>query len=261
MPTNRAQKTSDYKLFEMAPENRPLHDDPVLTASLQKFGFFSWCPVIVKRNGAKLRVIVGHHRFMTAERLRIPVWYLVVDGDIPDIFFLEGTRAKWSPEDYGRARAADSPAIAKVFAFAKKHGLTFSVAASLLGGEAAGSGNHLKYIKEGTFTIADDQSHAKAVVGITDYALEQGIPFAGSRAFASAVSMVIHVAEFDAATFLHRLKVRPAQMMKRSTSNEYLIEIEALYNFGARNLFPLKVEAMKASRARRIAAIKTKVRP
>jgi ParB-like nuclease domain len=253
MRTNRAQKSSDYKLFEMAPENRPLHDDPVLTASMQKFGFFSWCPVIVKRNGHKLRIVVGHHRFAAAERLGIALWYLVVDGEIPDIFFLEGTRAKWSPEDFGRARASDNPAIAKVFAFAKKHGLTFATAASLLGGEGAGSGNHMKYIKEGRFVIAEDQSHSKAVVEITDFARDQGIPFAGSKSFASAVSMALHVEGFDPATFLHRLKVRPAQMIKRSSAHDYLTEMEALYNFGSHNLFPLKVEAVKESRARRIA--------
>jgi hypothetical protein len=251
MRTNRPQKTSDYKLFEAAPDNRPLHDDPVLIASMKKHGFLPCFPIIVTRNGSKLRIVTGHHRFVAAERLGIPVWYLVVEGDLPDVFFLEGTRVKWSPEDFGRSRAPNNPAIAKVFSFSKKHGLTFTTSASLLGGESAGSGNHTKFIKEGTFTIAEDQAHTKAVIEITDRAHELGIPFAGSRAFVSAVSMAIQTAGFDAATFLHRLKIRPWQMMKRSRADEYLTEMEALYNFGARNPFPLKLEAMKASRTRK----------
>jgi hypothetical protein len=252
MRTNRPQKTDDYAIFETSPRNRTLHDDPVLVASLQKYGFWPYSPVIVKRNGEKFRIIAGHNRFAAARNLRIPIWYLEIpDGaPVPDVLYMEGTRAKWSPEDFGRSRAPDYPDIAKVFSFAKKHGLTFSVAASLLGGEGAGSGNHLKRIKEGTFAIAEDQSHTKAVVAITDFAHEQGIPFAGSRAFASAVSMAIRVKEFDSAMFMHRIKVRPAQMMKRSTTAEYLTEMEALYNYGARNPLPLKMRALKESRAR-----------
>jgi len=258
MRTNRAQKTSDYKLFETSPENRRLHDDPVLTASLVKYGFKKWLPVIVKQNGAKFRIIKGHNRFAAAERLGIPFWYLVVEDEIPDFFFLEGTREKWTPEDFGRARAQNNPTVAKVFAFGKKHGFPFTVSASLLFGESAGSGNAVRHIKQGTFTIAEDQSHAKAVAQITDYAREQGIEFASSRAFASAISMALRTPGFNPAMFLHRLKVRPKQITRRSRPEDYLIEIEALYNFGSHDLFPLKVEAMKASRARRKATLTSK---
>lgn len=248
----KLQVTRDYGLFEMHDTNRTLHDDKVLLASLQKNGFSHADPIQVVRNGnGKLKVKKGHHRLSYAKRLGLPVWYIVADKDI-DIFELEGGQSKWTAKDFVTARsAAGNAGCTRVIDFQKKHGLTLSAAASLIGGESAGSNNKVRAIKEGTFKASSDLSHAHAVVAITDFCRDHGVPFGTSAGFVAAVSMCVRVPEFDVARFRHRIKLHGFAMRKRSTREEYLEEIDALYNYGAKTArLPVAFKAKEVSRRR-----------
>ena len=91
IPKHEAPKlkvTRDYDFFEMHNLNRPLHDDPLLLASMKKYGFMPSQPLQCVRNGGtKLKVIRGHHRLNYAKQLGLPVWYIVDDSNT-DIFEL-----------------------------------------------------------------------------------------------------------------------------------------------------------------------------
>lgn len=245
--------TKDYTVFESHDHNRPLHEDPVLMASMGKVGFMPSSPIQCVRNGSgKLKVVRGHHRLDYAKRLKLPVWYVIDDSKV-DIFDLEGGRQKWSAEDFmiGRAYSGNED-CAKLVDFKKQHHLTTGAAASLLGGQSAGSGNHVIAIKNGTFRVAKDLTHAMTVVGITDWCRTCGIEFATSSAFVSAVSACARVPEFDAELFKHRVKLNGAQMRRRSTRDDYLEEIDALYNYAAKGKrVPLEFRAKEVGRERK----------
>lgn len=249
----KLQCTRNYALFEMHELNRPLHDDPRLLASMQKTGFMPSSPIQCKRNGhGTLKVVRGHHRLSYAKRLGLPVWFVVDDSKV-DIFDLEGGRQAWSAGDFLSARAAGGHTdCAKLVEFQKKHGLTLGAAASLLGGQSAGSGNHLRAVREGTFRVASDQTHANAVVGLADFCKAHGIAFANSSAFVAAVSMCVRVPEFDNARFRHAVKLHGFVVRKRSTKYDYLDEIDALYNYNAKaSRLPLAFRAKEVSRERK----------
>lgn len=99
--------TRDYSLFALHEFNRPLHDDPVLFASMKEHGWMPSSPAQVVPNGdGKLKVVRGHHRLDIAKRLKLAVWY-VIDETIADPWELEGScRSAWSGEDFAIARAA-----------------------------------------------------------------------------------------------------------------------------------------------------------
>jgi hypothetical protein len=244
--------TRNYDIFEMHDHNRPLHDDPGLLASMQKRGFMPSSPIHCERNGSgKLKVKRGHHRLDYAQRLGLPVWYVVDDTDI-DIFELEGGRQAWTASDFLAARtAAGNSDCAKVQEFRKRHGLTIGVAASLMGGQSAGSGNMVRAIKNGTFRVAQDLSHAYAVVDVVSYCKTCGVDFATGAAFVSAVSMVLRVPEFDVAVFKHRVKLHGSNMHRRNTKEDYVDEIDAIYNYGAKAMrLPVAFRAREISRER-----------
>lgn len=248
----KLQVTRNYDLFEMHELNRPLHDDPRLLASMQKTGFMPSSPIQCVRNGhGKLKVVRGHHRLTYAERLGLPVWFVVDDSKV-DIFDLEGGRQAWTGSDFLRARAAGGNAdCERLVDFQKKHGLTLAVAASLLGGQSAGSNNHLRMVKEGTFRVSSDLSHAYQVAALVDYCRASGVSFAGKAAFVSALSMCLRVPAFDQALFRHRVKLHGFVMRPRSTTHDYLKEIDALYNYGAKgNRLALEFEAKEIGRKR-----------
>ena len=89
-------------------------------------------------------------------------------------------------------------------------------------------------VKRGTFKIAADLSHAKAVVDLTDYFRAGGVPFATQGAFVKALSQVLRVPECDARVFKARLVQAPALMQKRTNTEGFLDELEGLYNYGAK---------------------------
>lgn len=231
----KLQCTHDYSLFERHPFNRPLHDDPRLLESMKKAGFMPSSPIQCLRNGSgTLKVIRGHHRLDCAKRLKLPVWY-IVDDSCTDLFHLEGVRQGWSINDFAHARALGGDTSCRaLLAFQKLHGLTLGAAASLVGGESAGSTNKIRAIKTGSFKAAADMAHANTVVAITDRCRECGIAFATSTAFIGAVSAVARVPQFDPAVFLHRITLNGKQMTKRTTVAECIDEIDALYNYQAK---------------------------
>jgi hypothetical protein len=248
----KLQVTKDYGIFEMHPMNRDLHEKPVLLASMKAHGFMASSPIQCVRNGGgKLKVIRGHHRLDYAKRLGLPVWY-VIDSSNTDIYDLEGdASSRWGLKDFldSRAKAGDKDCAA-VKAFQRKHGLTIGSAIALLGGAVDGK-NHCLNVKRGTFRVNPDPAFANAVVDIVDDFREAGVAFATTSPFVSAVSMLVLLPEFKPAVLKHRLKLWPAGIQKRSTIDQYLDELDALYNYGAKSgRLALAFKAREASRNR-----------
>lgn len=223
-------------MFEPHKLNRELEDKPLLLASLKRYGFrASGAISVAPMNGTRKHpVIQGHHRLHYAERLKLPVWYIVEEPI--DIYELEGdSGVRWDLRDflYSRARGGDE-ACAAVLAFQKKHGLPQGAAISLMGGESAGNKNKDNAVKRGTFKIAGDLSHAKAVVDVTDFLRERGLSFATQAALVKALSKALRVPEFDANILKHRFTQAPDMFQKRTSTEGYIDELEALYNYGAK---------------------------
>ncbi len=250
----KLEMTTDYSIFEMHPCNRPLRDKPDLERSMKEHGFMPSSAIHVRTNGiGKFKVIRGHHRLHYAKRMKLPVYYIVDNTDV-DIFPLEGdTGASWSMPDFAAARAAaGDKACAKLLEFQKQHALPIGVAASLVAGESAGSHNAQRQVKEGKF-IAGDPSHSLSVVKVTDTLRELGVEFAGTGLFVSAISKVLRVPEFDAELFVSKVRMYPMNIHRRSTVNEYIMEIEALYNYMAKsqkNKIPLAFRAKEVGLTR-----------
>lgn len=250
----RLMHTTNYDLFDAHHFNRPLHEDPVLLASMKKYGFMPSSPLHCIRNGnGKLKVVRGHHRLRYAQRLDLPVWY-IIDDSCTDIFALEGGRkATWSTKDHmaAKIRSGDPDCIA-LDEFMREHHLPIATAAALLGGESAGSKNRITLIAAGKFRVADDQRHARAVVRVTDELRNMGIRFATSAAFVGALSLALHVPEFDPDRFLDRVRSYPSNLHRRATKSDYLEEIEALYNYTTRveNRLPVAFRAAEEAQKR-----------
>lgn len=247
--------TKDYSKFIFHPENRGLWERTDLTDSMRADGFWEECPLLVDvpdKNGVH-RIISGNNRFWAAKSLDIEFAYVVRRPErssnprgvvgVPEF--------RWSPTDYvqSRANGNDKDCLA-VLEFARKHFLTTKQALSLLGGESAGSHNKVNDAIRGTFKVAKDLSHANAVVGVTDVCRSVGIEFATSGAFVSAVSAAVRVEGFDVETFKSRVAMYPRLMEKRGTKEEFLGQIEKLYNHRTRNKLNVAFLAMSVGRQR-----------
>ena len=251
----KLQVTKDYSIFQMHPLNRDIAEKHALLASMKTHGFMPSSPIHCVRTSSGLKVIRGHHRLDLAKRLKLPVWY-VIDDSNTDIFDLEGDASqRWSVLDFaiGRAKNGDEHAKA-VIAFQRKHHLTLGVAVSLLYGQGAGSGNAVGHLKRGTFEVAEDLRHARAVVGITDHLRSCGIAFATQAALVHAISRCLRVPEFKADVLKHRISQTPTIIKKRTNTEAYMDELESAYNYAAKGRrLPLKFRAAEVGKELNVA--------
>lgn len=238
-------ETDEYDKFDLHELNRNLHDSAALEESMRKYGFRDSSPIHVTHNGGdKLKVKRGHNRLAVAMKLKIPVKY-VIDDDPMNIYDWEGnSRTLWNAEDFAVSyMRGGSDDYKTLLDFRKKHRLTLGAAASLVGGETAGSHNKVRQVKAGTFKVGDI-THAVAVSKAVDLCAECGIGFATSTGFVGALSAAVRVPEFDIETFKARVRLYPRMMSRRTSKADYLVEIEALYNYGAHGKrLPLAIRA------------------
>lgn len=227
--------TRDYSLFEMEPCNRDLSADRTLEQSFRQHGYLPEYPMICSANGnGTLHVHAGHHRLDLAQRYDTGVWYVVVEPKLSIFERESSSHSHWSVKDFITAYAkAGNEQYLRLLMFAKDHGLPITAAASLLWGESGNSANANLRIKDGTFRVRDLE-FAEAVVAVTDDLYALGVSFATTRSFVGAVSQLIRLKDFDAARFVHRASLYPANLHKRASMPEYLEEIEAFYNYGTR---------------------------
>jgi hypothetical protein len=251
------QTTKDYSIFELN-FNRIETRDPFLAESMRKYGFLKSGAIHVQKNGSgKLKVVRGHHRLQEAMRQKLPVRYIVESVDV-DLFDLEAsTNQVWSVKNWAEARASKGDEhCAKLMAFMRKHKLSMTTASSLVGGESAGSNNKQRQIKSGTFR-AGDMKHAMQVVRVIEALDEIGLPFARATNFVAAVSAALRVPEFDAELFVGHVRLYPKMISRRVGKDEYLAEIENIYNYHAqKKAFPIAYRAKEVARNR--AAVKKK---
>ena len=246
------KSTKNYELFEMHEFNRSLHNNKILEDSMRNHGFMPSCAIhCVRSAGKKLKVIRGHHRLHYAERLGLPVWY-IVDDIHTDLFDLEGSSiAVWSLKDFvgARAKAGDSGAQA-ILAYRDQTGIDLSSSCSLVGGESASSSNKTKLVRRGTFKIGN-MDHAWDVARVVSHCSALGVTFAKKKPFVAALSMALRCVEVDIDILLHRMDQAAGIMIKRATKADYLSELESVYNRGAKkNQIPLAHIARQTMKAR-----------
>lgn len=244
--------TRNYGLFEMDAVNRDLRPDKKLEASFRQHGFLPEYPLICHMNGnGKLHINSGHHRYDLAQRLDTGVWYMVVEPKLSLFERESSSHVQWSIDDFISAYAkAGNEQYVNLLTFAKAHGLPGSTAASILYGQAS-LGNVQKHLKAGTFVVRDLE-FAESIVVVSDDLFALGIAFATSRSFVMALAQLARLEEFDPQRLVHRATLYPAHLRKRATTDEYLDEIEAFYNYGSRTdqRVPLAFLAKSAAKQR-----------
>ena len=247
----KTYKTDDYSIFDTHENNRPIHDDVRLLDSLKKHGFAPSGAIHCRKNGdGKLKIIRGHHRFRYAKMLKIPIYY-TVDDTAFDLYELEGSSMqKWSSMDflYSRARSGDK-VYKELLAYQRKHNLPLRAAASLFGGESGGSCNKLRQVKTGTFQKGD-QDHGNKVIEVINALDKHRLDFNRSGSFVKAVSLTIRIPDLSYTELLHRTSKYGAFLRRRANCQDYLEEIEALYNRNNKKALPIKHLAFSTAKKR-----------
>ena len=242
--------TSDYSLFELHPLNRKVVTTKHLTASMKKYGYLPHKPIHCVRNGSKLVIKDGHHRFTVAKSLGIPIWYcLAEDGGIT-IHEIVVSGVPWTLAAYLGSFADDNrePYI-EVKRFQEATGITLACCVGMLGGAMANNTGKLTKFKTGTFVIGD-RKNAYAIGDIVIYLKNIGITWAAVSDFVKALSRVVYVPEFSVETFKKKAKSHRYLFAKQRCVADYVDLIARIYNRQSTEKIPLVFLADEAAKSR-----------
>lgn len=263
MASSRIQSTKNYRLFQRdSGENRvfDLQKHRKLVSSMKLYGFLKCFPIICVRNQhGHLIVKDGQHRLAIAEQLGLAVHWVEADRDF-DVAVVNSAAKPWAIRDYADKYAANGKQDYRDgIEFADNHRLPIGIAFALLAGYATFNAVCEKYTS-GAFKVRD-RKWADSVAS-TYSAIVNMSPVCRSARMLEACMAACRVEDFDAARLIHGAERCRDKLVSYSTRDAYLDMLEIVYNYNraSRNLFALKMEAIKAMRARSASEVKKSAR-
>jgi hypothetical protein len=242
--------TKDYKLFHIHEENRPQdlakHRD--LERSMQEYGFIPSYHIICRRDEkGRLWVADGQHRLAFAIKLGLPVHWTEEETDF-NIAKVNSTQVKWTPLDYvTNFSERGSEDYTKLLAFKEEYGIPLTTAATILAGTTTFH-NITNAFYSGEFKIKDE-AWGRTVAGLYTSLIRLQKELKGNL-FLSACMSITRVPAFSPKRMLQGAERARQELVCYGTRDAYLNMLEAVYNFGAKNPVPLKLEAVKAMKKR-----------
>jgi hypothetical protein len=255
MSQPKLQITSDYSKFELCQFNRDVNKTKALKDSMKSHGYIAAYPIhAVRSPHGKLQIKAGHHRFEVAQQLGLSVFYVVSD-DSATVHELEKATVRWSIRDYLESfiRCGLEDYI-EVSRFAEQTKISIGICVSILGGEAAVSGNKLSDFKAGKFKVTEDgRDHGRDIAQIL-LTCRKIAPKVCEATFVRAISRCLFVPEFDKNVFITRAQAN-WHLLKPCKTIALMTEvIESIYNHGAHanNRLPVAFLADKVMKERSI---------
>ena len=255
-------ETRKYKMFELHEINRQVDISRPkfrrLLAKIKKYGWESTKPMTVSVNGnGKLKIIDGHHRFVAAQMLGIPVKYSIASTAMGIHDYVE-TTSQWTTLNflYSYTRQKNPNYIA-VKEYHERTGIGVMNCVSILGGETAGSYNKCEQFKVGKFQLGN-LSNAASIEMIVACLKENQIDFATHNNLVGAISMVVWVRDFSTDEMIKKINCHSSYLKKQPTRDYYLDMLERIYNFRLKEKIPLAFLAKSAASERKKAILMSK---
>lgn len=245
----KIQETTDYSKFDICGFNRDVKKTKSLEISMKKHGWIDAYPAHVTKVNGRLEIKAGHHRFTVAQRLGIPVKFVVCD-DTATIHDLECSTVQWKNQDYVTSYIRmGNPHYIELGEYCNAYGITLGTAASMFHGQAAGSGNVLKFLKTGQFVIKE-RNHPYMVASLVELMTNLGFKHSSSKLFVYALSRILFVKELDVARLRKKIQAHYQFLKNPSSMISAQDNLEEIYNKQSKARLPLAFLADAVAKAR-----------
>lgn len=243
------RSSKDYGMFDRSKENRPveLGNRRILRSSMELHGWVKAYPMHVTR-GANNRLVIidGQHRFEIAKELGIPVWFVETENHV-DVAMINNAQRKWAYRDYaGSFAQRGNQEYIKLLEFADRHQIPVLSAVTMLSGTS--SSNKDDAYKSGTWKISSTGFADRVVIIFNE--IKKFNKAVCKENLITSISTCCRVYGFQDARMIQAVNRCPEKLMTYSTSSALVEMLEDIYNFGRRDIFPLKIEAEKILRQR-----------
>jgi hypothetical protein len=245
----KLETTDNYAIFQSNEDQRPIHQSHVkrLMESMKAFGYMASKPILCFKKAGKLVVVDGHHRLAAASSMKIPVCYIVEGEAAQKAMIATGEAKAWDAGDCVRLYALRGNSdYAELQSYAKF--IPVTMAASILAGESAASGNQQKALRDGAWRIKT-RSQMSKIMGIISELVERR-PVVKSRQFIDALSKCMFTPGFDFVQFRDRVFENEELLEKTNSTDKMLGLFEVIYNRRSREKTPLRFMVNENSRKR-----------
>lgn len=244
-------QTRNYHLFLPCATNRRITEKDTATLtklkrSMEKYGFLPF-PIIVRRTGDRLVIIDGQHRYIIAQELKLPIYYVETERDDIVIAECADAQSAWKVFDYVDSFASQgNEQYKELLEFAKAHQLPLTVCANMLaGGLANNAGCRGVALKQGLFEIRDREM-ATRMAGIVSCIREYAHWITSNKSL-NAISRFLRVKEFDDETFVKKVRSHSSMLRNQPTVEGMSEMYEEIYNYQSRTRYPLSFLAREAA--------------
>ena len=249
----KLQTSKQYGQFIQNKEQREIDENHVdkISKSIKDYGFLPSKPVQVYKQLDKFVIVDGHHRFEAAKKINAEFFYIVEPKSCQSIMAVENKLVKkWVGIDYVRLFSVRGNEHYQTLLHYVNEGIPLTMAASLLYGQQADSGNVTRYIAEGKFKVKTTFDADFILKTINKYGTFN--PACKSRLFIAALSKCIKWDGFDLKHFDKRMEFYNSFIKKTSNSSQMLEHIEYVYNYKMQNKVALKMPVEEAARKRNV---------
>jgi hypothetical protein len=242
VPMNDIQvhTTKDYSLFKTLNGNRDVNQLHLtrLKESMKK----NHLTTIIMVN-EKFEIIDGQHRFLVSQELKLPINYIISKNyGLKEVQVLNANMKNWQIVDYVNGYCDLGYKDYIIYReFVADYGFQSQVAILLLSGEyMSGSNkeNPASRFKDGKFKVKNldnAKNMAEKIMMIEPY-------YKGylRRSFIIALVGMFKNENFEFTEFLAKLKQQPTTMQDCTSSTQYKVLIEEIYNYRRREKVNLR---------------------
>lgn len=205
-----------------------------LLALMTQEGYLQAYPIVCAMEDGVLTIQKGHNRKRAAEILNIEFCYTVTDKIVP-IWDLENAGpGTWDNKAFWESAVKRGvKSVVEIMQFMNKTGIPRSDACEMFhGGIAGGKSFHTSKALRGCEFNIIDRVHPRQVGDIIIYLRDViGISWAARSNMVGAISRLCKLPEFRVDQFKAKAQTHRQLLVQQQSMKDYLVMIEALYNF------------------------------
>jgi len=243
------RETVVYTCFKYNDEQRPIETKHVrdIMSSMETFGFLPSKPVQVYQEGKKFVIIDGHHRYIAAKNLQIPVLYVVEPKSHAESMAKVNRYQKaWNMKNFVSQYAKRGlPPYLELVAY-NQLGFPLTIAALMLSGRSAATGGAnggtaANSVIDGTFKVI---TRGKIEI-IAQFLRENGDknPAFKTASFISAFELCLRSSDFDPSQLTRKLAGNHKVITRCVSIDQMLDQLEEVYNYHQQIKVPLAFNA------------------
>lgn len=243
------KSTTHYEKFRIDPVNRPVDEKHVdeLARAIVKKNLLREYPIVVSTD---YTVIDGQHRLMAAQRLKVPIYFIVSsDATIEAVADTNRLQAPWKTESFmhhwsmqGNEHYLMLHRFHESFPF-----LSMSVCRDLLWGEG-GKSSPAESFKHGEFVVTRPDYAERVANALLDFKRFTTLWTHG--AFVRTVMNLVANPQYDHKRMMMKLEYLSARLVKCADIKGYMLVINQIYNYKVRPADVVELKQVLAKQRR-----------